>query len=155
MRSVLTAQEFHAVAAQNIVAAIRTGKFLSLCSLTASSPMKPRTTSLIEEISGLIVDSLRGSDSIGKLGEDELGILLPGARRLDAFSVLFELGGIAHWEALVAEDVTVHVGIAEVDPSYPASTVGDLLDVARHDLQIPAVPWSARRDLPIKQVGDA
>jgi hypothetical protein len=149
MPSVLPVPEFYAVATQNIAAAIRADKYLSLCSLTASTPEKSRTTKLVDELSTFIAESLRDSDSVGRLNEHELGVLLTGARRLDAFNVLFALGGIAHWEALMAEDVTAHVGIAEVDPAYPAPTVGDLLEVARHDLQIPAVPWSSPRDLPI------
>jgi hypothetical protein len=151
MRSVLPAQEFYAVARQNIAAAVRGDEFLSLCSLSASTAEESRTTQLIDELSNFIAESLRESDSVGRLDEHELGVLLLGARRLDAFKVLFALGGIAHWEALVAEDVTAHVGIAEVDPAYPAPTVGDLLEVARHDLQVPAVPWSRPRDLPMER----
>ena len=104
-----------------------------------------RAVDFTETIVELFLTSLRASDSVGRIAERELGIVLLGARRLDAFDVLREIGRVAEREDLLDPDVRVHLGIAEIDPAYGGAPVLDLLDVARRDLQMPPVEWSEPR----------
>jgi hypothetical protein len=144
MRTWVDAEAFHAVAEQNIYQSIRMGTTLCVCCVTASSASASSAVDFVDTIDDLIVDCLRSSDSVGRIGPSELGIVLVGARRLDAFDVLRELGRVVEREGALDPVVRTHVGIAEIDPAYPAPSVSDLLDVARLDLQIPAVRWPER-----------
>jgi hypothetical protein len=145
MRATVDGEAFYAVAEQNIEQAVRSGTMLCLCCLTATSSDSQRAVDFTETIVELFLTSLRASDSVGRIAEAELGIVLLGARRLDAFDVLRELGRVAERENVLDPDVRVHLGIAEIDPAYGGAPVLDLLDVARRDLQMPPVDWSEPR----------